>query len=66
MANKVSLASQIAAVSMFVRGEHVRLNKGQREFMLAHMAAALETLKWLSRNETIIRDFVSAKQGERQ
>lgn len=53
--SKISLKSQIAAIETFLR-LNVRVDAGARGTLhREHMQAALETLRWLDRNEEKIK-----------
>lgn len=59
--SKVSLKSQVAAIETFLR-LNVRIDAGARGTLhREHMQAALETLKWLERNEDKIKEALGGR-----
>ena len=59
--SKVSLKSQVAALETFLR-LNVRVDAGARGALhRKHMQAALDTLKWLERNEDKIKAVLGGR-----
>jgi hypothetical protein len=59
--SKISLKSQVAAIETFLR-LNVRIDAGSRGTLhREHMQAALDTLKWLERNEEAVKPALGGR-----